>query len=94
MGHAGHVKNHAGFSGFDQFINFLAELGAFWARVKATFDFQGDHAWLDSSSGNLQDHEAMPSSPSYGNWRMSRTQSPSAEKIEVPQPHGTNEADF
>ena len=64
MGHAGHLKDHAGFSGFNQFVYFLGELGAFWAGMKATFDFQGDHPWLESSFGNLQDHEVTASSPS------------------------------
>jgi hypothetical protein len=55
---------------------------------------QRDQPWLYSSFREFKGHDGVRSSPSYGNCRISRTQSPSAENIDAPHPHGTSGAVF
>jgi hypothetical protein len=45
---------------------------------------QRDQPWLYSSFREFKDHDGARSSPSYGNCRISRTESPSAENIDAP----------
>jgi hypothetical protein len=89
-----HVKNNQRIARRDQPIYFPLQSRAFRSTVYAAPHLERGHSWLQSSFCEVKDHDAARSPPSYGNCRISRTQSPSAEKIEVPHPHGTNEAAF
>jgi len=73
-------------------VYFLHQPRAIRSRMHAALDLQRDQAGLQCSFGKVQNHDAAPFSSSYGNSRISRTQSPSAEKTEAPQPQGRNDA--
>src|SRR6266404_6892240 len=94
MGHPGHVKNDSCFMRRDHPIDLSLQPRTLRSTVNAALHGERGHTWLQRSFCEMQDHGAARSSPSYGNCRISRTQSPSAEKIEGPHPHGTNEAVF
>src|SRR5277367_2680905 len=92
--HARHVKNHPRLLSRNHAIHFSLQPGTFRPAVYAAFYLEHGHIWLQNSFCEVCHRDAPLSSPSYGNCRINRTQSPSAEKIDVPQPHGTNEAVF
>src|SRR5579859_646128 len=94
MRDAGHIENDACFLGTNEFVDLLLETRTLRPAVNAALDFQGSQTRLNLFLCELQNHDAVPSSPSYGNCRINRTQSPSAENSELPQPQGTNEAVF
>src|SRR5258708_7929640 len=89
-----HIENHPVLARTDQLIHLLLQSRTFRAAMNAAFDDQRSHARLDLLFCELQDHDAAPSSPSNGNCRIKRTQSPNAAKIELPHPHGTKAAVF
>src|SRR6266446_6821741 len=92
MRHACHVKNHSRLARRDHPLHFSLQPRAFGSTMYAAPHLECSHTWLQNPFCEVKDHDPGRSSPSYGNCRISRTQSPSAEKIEVPHPHGTNEA--
>ena len=94
MCHTGHVEDYPRLACRNHLIHFSLEPGAFRAAMDVAFYFQCGHAWLNSPFCKFQDQDAARSSPSYGNCRINRTQSPSAENIDGPHPHGTNGAVF
>src|SRR5262249_15217610 len=91
---ASHVKDYAGLAGRNHSIHFSLQLCAFRTAVNVPFYPQRDQPWLYGSFREFEGHDAVRSSPSYGNCRISRTQSPSAENRDAPQPHGTSGAVF
>src|SRR5277367_527631 len=94
MGQSGHVKDYARLPCRDHGIHFFLQTHAIRPIVNAALYFNGDHPWLQNSFFEMQDHDGAPFSSSYGNSRIMRTQSPSAEKNELTQPHGRNGAAF
>src|SRR5262249_1358498 len=91
---ASHVKDYAGLVSRDHSIHFSLQPCAFRTAVDVPSYPQRNHPWPDSSFREFKVHDAVRSSPSYGNCRISRTQSPSAENIDPPHPHGTSGAVF
>src|SRR6266436_631344 len=92
MGDAGHIENHVRFVRRDHLIHLSLQARTFRSAVDAALHREYGHTRLHCSFCEVQNHEVARSASSYGNCRISRTQSPSAEKIEGPHPHGTNGA--
>src|SRR4029077_13222058 len=92
--HSRHIEDYSRLPRSDHSVPLALQSRAFRPAVDAPVHDQRSHAGLQSSLGEVQDHDAARSSPSYGNCRIKRTQSPNAAKIDTPHPHGTNGAVF
>ena len=76
----------------DDLFDFLFDTAAIRAGMNAALHVDDGDAGFGRGFIEQQDHG--DGSPSYGNWRIRRIQSPSALKSVLPQPQGTKGAVF